>query len=148
MLATEQQALFVDARQRLPKPLNVEGYFDTSAGAFSAVITLDTPLQVDAFFVAGTELVDHASAQQILLQGKQLLLQQPLNTYFSAAPAQTELVLTGADGAYSVMLQHNLPQGVAAPLELDIRHGQQSDTSLWLILLMALAGGLILNLMP
>ena len=148
VLATEQQALFVDARQRLPKPLNVEGYFDTSAGAFSAVITLDTPLQVDAFFVAGTELVDHASAQQILLQGKQLLLQQPLNTYFSAAPAQTELVLTGADGAYSVMLQHNLPQGVAAPLELDIRHGQQSDTSLWLILLMALAGGLILNLMP
>ena len=148
VLATEQQALFVDARQRLPKPLNVEGYFDTSAGAFSAVITLDTPLQVDAFFVAGTELVDHAGAQQILLQGKQLLLQQPLNTYFSAAPAQTELVLTGADGAYSVMLQHNSSQDAAAPLELDIRHGQQSDTSLWLILLMALAGGLILNLMP
>lgn len=148
VLATEQQRLFSDARQRLPKPLNVEGYFDTSAGAFSAVITLDTPRQVDAFFVAGTELVDHAGAQQILLQGKQLLLQQPLNTYFSAAPAQTELVLTGTDGAYSVMLQHNSSQDAAAPLELDIRHGQQSDTSLWLILLMALAGGLILNLMP
>ena len=147
-----QPQLFTSARQRLPTPLNLTGDFDTSAGAFSAVITLDAPLKVDVFFVAGSELVDHAAAQQIHIQGNQLLLQQALNTYFTAAPAETELVLTGADGAYSVMLQHqpqlNARQENAAPLELDIRYGQETATSLRLILLMAIAGGLILNLMP
>lgn len=147
-LALEQHRLFADARARLPKPLNATGYFDSNAGAFSAVIMLEAPLEVEGFFVAATELVDHAAAQQIHIQGKQLLLQQPLNTYFSGAPAQTQVVITGADGAYSFNLQHTIAPLPDSAQSASTSAPTQTPAALWLILAMALAGGLILNLMP
>ena len=144
ILADEQSALFRQAQQQLPQPLNISGQFDTSGGAFSAVIDWQQPTDITAFFVAATELVDHAAKQQISQQGTQLLLQQPLNTYFSGVDDQIELVLVSADTAYSVQLTKS--RQTAA--EILVTQGQQSSTALWLILLMAAAGGLILNLMP
>ena len=141
--ASEYAALFQQARQQLPQPLHASGRFDTSGGAFSATIDFPQPLEINAFFVAAAELVDHAGAQQISLQGNQLLLQQPLNTYFSGVESQIELVLVTANAAYTVQLQQ---AGPAA--EILVTQGQQSDTALWLVLLMAAGGGLILNLMP
>lgn len=141
--ASDYAALFQQARQQLPQPLHAGGRFDTSGGAFSATIDLPQPLEVKAFFVAAAELVDHAGAQQISLQGSQLLLQQPLNTYFSGVAPQIELVLVTANAAYTVQLQQ---AGAAA--EILVTQGQQSNTALWLVLLMAAGGGLILNLMP
>lgn len=145
VLASDYSGLFVQAATQLPKPLAVQGQFDVSGGAFSAVLTLPETLRISTFFVAASELVDHAAAQQISLNGKQLLLQQSLNTYFSAAPAQLDMVLRTEDGSsYSVQLQ----QATAASTEILITQGQQSTTPLWLILLLAAAGGLLLNLMP
>ncbi|MDX3772646.1 protein-disulfide reductase DsbD family protein [Chromatiaceae bacterium AAb-1] len=137
------QALFEQAEQQLPQPLPVNGQFDTSAGAFSAAITLAEPLAVSSFFVAAAELVDHAGEQQILFQDGQLLLQQRLNTYFSNAPDELEVLLITAQGAYTLLLQA-VPAGAT---DILITHGQQ-QSSLWLILLAAAAGGIILNLMP
>ncbi|MBZ9613639.1 protein-disulfide reductase DsbD family protein [Rheinheimera maricola] len=142
--AADYQPLFAEAVARLPQPLSVQGQFDVSGGAFSAAITLPEAKSISGFFVAASELVDHAAVQQISLNGNQLLLQQALNTYFSSAPTQLELVLLADDGAYSVQLQ----QAVQASTEILVTQGQQSDTALWLVLLMAAAGGLILNLMP
>ena len=106
---------------------------------------LPEPQNILAFFVAATELVDHAAPQQVILNGQQLLLQQPLNTYFSAAPQQLEIVLiTADDKAYSVQLQ----QANNAGTDILITQGQQDPTALWLILLLAGAGGVLLNLMP
>lgn len=144
VVAADYAALFQQARQQLPQTLQANGRFDTSGGAFSATVDLPQPLQAEAFFVAAPELVDHAAVQQISLQGNQLLLQQPLNTYFSGVAPQIELVLVTADAAYSVQLTQ-AGQGAA---EILVTQGQQRDSALWLILLMAGAGGLILNLMP
>lgn len=144
-LAQQTAALFRQAQQQLPQPLNIEGQFDVSGGAFSAVLDLPQAQQISAFFVAANELVDHAAAQQVSLNGQQLLLQQPLNTYFSTAPQQLEIVLiTADDKAYSVSLQ----QASNAGTEILITQGQQNPTALWLILLLAGAGGVLLNLMP
>lgn len=142
--AVDYSALFARAKQRLPLPLAVQGQFDVSGGAFSAVINLPEATNISAFFVAAGELVDHAAAQQISLDGTQLLLQQPLNTYFSAAPEQLELVLIADDVAYSVQL----PKAAQQSTEILISQGQQSPSALWWILLLAAAGGLLLNLMP
>ena len=142
--AADYQALFTQAQQQLPQPLNVNGRFDTSGGAFSAVIDWQPSTQITGFFVAVSELVDHAGAQLISQQGDQLLLQQPLNTYYSGVAAQIELVLVSDTAAYSVLLTQSGPETT----EIIITGGQQSDTGLWLILLMAATGGLILNLMP
>lgn len=150
ILADEQSALFRQAQQQLPQPLNISGQFDTSGGTFSAVIDWQQPTDITVFFVAATELVDHAAKQQISQQGTQLLLQQPLNTYFSGVDDQIELVLISADTAYSVQLTKGgqLAGNEKAAVEILVTQGQQSRTALWLILLMAAAGGLILNLMP
>lgn len=150
ILADEQSALFRRAEQQLPQPLNISGQFDTSGGAFSALINWQQPTDISAFFVSASELVDHAAAQQISQQGAQLLLQQPLNTYFSGVADQIEVVLVSADTAYSVQLTKSVqPAGNGkTAAEILVTQGQQSSTALWLILLMAVAGGLILNLMP
>jgi len=144
VVAADYAALFQQARQQLPQTLQANGRFDTSGGAFSATVDLPQPLQAEAFFVAAPELVDHAAVQQISLQGNQLLLQQPLNTYFSGVAPQIELVLVTANAAYSVQLT----QAGQSAAEILVTQGQQRDSALWLILLMAGAGGLILNLMP
>lgn len=145
VLAEDAVSLFQQAQQQLPQPINVSGQFDVSGGAFSAVLDIPAIRPISAFFVAATELVDHAAPQQVTLNGEQLLLQQPLNTYFSAAPQQLDIVLITADNkAYSVQLQ----QARSAGTEILITQGQQDPTALWLILLLAGAGGILLNLMP
>ncbi|WP_273020555.1 protein-disulfide reductase DsbD domain-containing protein [Rheinheimera sp.] len=145
VLAEDAVSLFQQAQQQLPQPINVSGQFDVSGGAFSAVLDIPTIQPISAFFVAATELVDHAAPQQVTLNGEQLLQQQPLNTYFSVAPQQLDVVLiTTANKAYSVQLQ----QARSAGTEILITQGQQDPTALWLILLLAGAGGVLLNLMP
>uniref|UniRef100_A0A486XTU0 Cytochrome c-type biogenesis protein DsbD, protein-disulfide reductase n=1 Tax=Rheinheimera sp. BAL341 TaxID=1708203 RepID=A0A486XTU0_9GAMM len=145
VLAKQYQPLFAEAKTRLPVPLNVSGRFDTSGSAFSALLELPQPLNVSGFFVAATELVDHAAAQQIVLNNNQLMLQQPLNTYFSGAPNALEVVLVTDSGAYSV----SISKASDSSTDILITQGQQTNsTSLWLILLLAAAGGLLLNLMP
>ncbi|MCD1599582.1 protein-disulfide reductase DsbD family protein [Rheinheimera aquimaris] len=145
VLAEDAVSLFQQAQQQLPQPINVSGQFDVSGGAFSAVLDIPTIQPISAFFVAATELVDHAAPQQVTLNGEQLLLQQPLNTYFSVAPQQLDIVLiTTANKAYSVQLQQTRSAGT----EILITQGQQDPTALWLILLLAGAGGVLLNLMP
>ncbi|WP_417706166.1 protein-disulfide reductase DsbD family protein [Rheinheimera aquimaris] len=145
VLAEDAVSLFQQAQQQLPQPINVSGQFDVSGGAFSAVLDIPAIRPISAFFVAATELVDHAAPQQVTLNGEQLLLQQPLNTYFSVAPQQLDVVLITTDNkAYSVQLQ----QARSAGTEILITQGQQDPTALWLILLLAGAGGILLNLMP
>ncbi len=141
--ATSTQPLFMTAEQRLPIALDTPGSFETLGGAFSAV--LDWPLNetVSAFFVATPELVDHAAVQLMNLQDEQLLLQQSLNTYFSTAPQQLELVIVTAQGAYSVQLQYTQAAETST-----FANDVPIAIGLGWILLMAAAGGLLLNLMP
>lgn len=146
--ATDQRALFAQARAALPAAIATTGDYAISGGAFSAVVAYSQPQAPVGFFVAGTELVDHAAIQQIVLQqdGK-LLLQQALNTYFSKAPEQVEVVLVDEAGqGYRISLQQTAAQ--TGSTEIRVTGGTVSSTSLWLILLMAAGGGLILNLMP
>tara|TARA_R110002126_G_scaffold43555_8_gene124861 strand:+ start:11917 stop:14055 length:2139 start_codon:yes stop_codon:yes gene_type:complete len=159
-LAGSLQPLFVKARAALPLDTGAVGDYAISGGAFSAQLNVQLPEPPVGFFVAGTELVDHAAPQQLVPQANGWLLQQAINTYFSSAPQQVEVVLVDAAGrGYSVNLQYRqqpAAQGDGAVIagtetgsaEILVTGGTLSQTSLWLILLMAAGGGLILNLMP
>lgn len=133
---------------------------------FSAVIELPEDPQASAFFVGAGELVDHAAPQQLRYQDGKLLLQQAKNTYFSKAPAELPLVLVTASGARQLVLQYQ-PAMLGAESsnstkattsqQLPTENNQssvQGDSSIFsfnqlaLMLLFALLGGLILNLMP
>ncbi|WP_337881148.1 protein-disulfide reductase DsbD domain-containing protein [Rheinheimera sp.] len=141
-LSKNYSALFEQARQQQPKSLPQQGRFEVQNGTFSAVLPLPEDLKVSAFFVGGTELVDHSAAQSIDWVDGQLLLRQPQNTYFSAAPAEIPLVLQTAAGAVSTTLQFN--QHLSVPVSKP-----QTEWLQWLwMLVLAGAGGLVLNLMP
>ncbi|SNY59700.1 thiol:disulfide interchange protein DsbD [Arsukibacterium tuosuense] len=152
--AASQQPLFAKARQALPLATGAVGDYAISGGAFSAELHEQLPEPPVAFFVASTELVDHAAAQQLVPQQNGWLLQQAINTYFSSAPQQVEVVLVDAAGqGYSVNLQYRqqpAEQGGSTEILLTggILNNSNNNSNLWLILLMAAGGGLILNLMP
>ncbi|HAW91652.1 TPA: thiol:disulfide interchange protein [Candidatus Azambacteria bacterium] len=149
-LATSQQPLFNKARAALPIDTGFTGDYSISGGAFSAVLNDQLPQPPVAFFVAAGELVDHAAPQQLIPQHDRLLLQQALNTYFSSAPEQAEVVLVDATGqGYTVYFQQRQQDLLASgTTEILVTGGTLSPNSFWLILLMAAGGGLILNLMP
>lgn len=140
VLSDSATAVVASGNSKLPIPLSINGSFDIAGGSFSAAIRGLPDVDFQQFFVAATELVDHAAAQQLLFSEGEWLLRQNLNTYFTSAPEQFELVMVSSNGqGYSLSL--TLADGVA---EMPAAASQ----GLWLVLLMAAAGGLILNLMP
>ena len=140
VLSDSATAVIASANSKLPIPLTVSGSFDLAGGSFSAAIRGLPDVDFQQFFVAATELVDHAAAQQLLFSEGEWLLRQNLNTYFTSAPEHFELVMVSSNGqGYSLSL--TLADGTAKTPATPSR-------GLWLVLLMAAAGGLILNLMP
>ena len=140
VLSDSATALIARGKSSQPLPLAVRGSFDTAGGSFSAAVSGLPDVDFQQFFVAATELVDHAAPQQLVFSEGEWLLRQNLNTYFTSAADSFELVLVSGNGqGYSLLLEAAAESSPAAAAE---------STSLWLVLLMAAAGGLILNLMP
>jgi len=140
VLSDSATAVVASGNSKLPIPLTVSGSFDLAGGSFSAAIRGLPDVDFQQFFVAATELVDHAAAQQLLFSEGEWLLRQNLNTYFTSAPEHFELVMVSSNGqGYSLSL--TLADGTA-------KTPATTSRGLWLVLLMAAAGGLILNLMP
>ncbi|MDP5035174.1 MAG: protein-disulfide reductase DsbD family protein [Alishewanella sp.] len=126
-----------------PNVLAVSGQYDIAGGSLSAAISGLPDIDFQHFFVRATEVVDHAAPQQLLVSEGEWILRQPLNTYFTGAPEQFEVVLVSASGqGYSVQLQ------VASDGAASSSPATKTVPTLWLVLLMAAAGGFILNLMP
>ncbi|MEE2025511.1 protein-disulfide reductase DsbD family protein [Alkalimonas mucilaginosa] len=134
--------LFEQGKAAQPVALQRTASYQLQDGVFSAVIESQDDLLVDAFFVAATDLVEHAREQEISWQDGSLLIRQPQNTYFHQAPEQIEIVLTSGPQAFVVQAQR-----------LDAAGAAQAGTdfglaAFLLALLLAAGGGLILNLMP
>lgn len=146
--ARSEQAttLITQAKSKLPQRLPLVGQYDIAGGSFSAAVAGLPDEDFQSFFVAATELVDHAAPQQLMFSEGEWLLRQKLNTYFTTAPEQFELVLVTANGqGYSLTLKAANDISATGGLA-DGAAG--SAQALWLVLLMAAAGGFILNLMP
>ncbi|GGW69140.1 protein-disulfide reductase DsbD family protein [Alishewanella tabrizica] len=136
------QSLVSQAKARQPQTLAITGFYDIAGDSFSAAIAGLPDDDFQQFFVSATELVDHAAPQHVLFSEGEWLLRQKLNTYFTHAPTDFSVVLVSANGqSYSVTLQ-------AAAEAAVVSSPDASQQALWLVLLMAAAGGLILNLMP
>jgi thiol:disulfide interchange protein DsbD len=143
VVATDYLQLFEQANQRQPKSLQLQGRYGVQNQKFSAVVQMPEDLKASAFFVAATELVDHAAPQQIDWLDGELLLRQQQNTYFNQAPASFDLVLNTAAGPVLLQLQHESATQTSEPI---VANFSLLD---WLVMLaLAVVGGLILNLMP
>ncbi len=136
--------LFAWADKRRPQAVEWPARFSTESGQLSARVRLDESVtSADwQFFTAAENLVDHPAEAFITQDNGWLQLAMPLSPFFVGAPERLELVLVDTSGgrAYSVL---------AEPGELGtMDDAVPTEPALLLILLMALVGGVLLNLMP
>ena len=146
VLAAENRAEFALARANLPELASWPAYFDIQAQ--QVTILVDHPsgaAMADGSlyaFVGAGELVEHQPAGSINAIDNQLLIQRQLNTYFHDMPRAFELLLVNDERAVQITVAAS-EQGPAGNVETDA-----TSASLAWVLLLAMAGGLLLNLMP
>jgi len=135
-------------RTRLPAPLGSAAAFALAPGTIRLAIPLPRtmPLASPHLFVAEPDVVDYAAPQDFRRRGDLLLISLKRKTPAAAAPARLSGVLSlDAAGNGVEVLAHPgpVPQG-GEPLSVP---GTGATNLAWL-LLAALAGGLLLNVMP
>lgn len=152
---------FARARAQLPRDARAwPATFQIDGDSLSLAVS-DSRLagaQRVEFFPYANDLVEHAAAQRLAHDDEALRLSQRLSPYFVEPPAQVEGVLVLDRGqtteAWEIAARPGSVASVAAPAaqaprpaEIDTRPVVQAP-SLLPVLVFALLGGLILNLMP
>jgi len=141
---------FAEWQRRLPAPLDAAGTFSLDDDAVRLAIPLPaaTPLEGPHVFVGEDKLIDYAGAQQFAWKGDMLIVTLP----------RAKLDARGTDRLTGVLRLNATGDGIAfsaapgtvpvggVPLASD--DAAPELPSLPLLLLAALAGGLLLNVMP
>lgn len=143
--ASQWVSVFREARQRLPQTLPWSANVDVDTEQLQLNINLSgidaQQLQEVYFYPARYGLVEHAAAQPYQLNNNSLSLTLTRGDLSGQALAQLDGVLLIRERAADGLLTRAFT--VAAPAS-----AMASTTSFGLILLFALAGGLLLNIMP
>ncbi|WP_132388261.1 protein-disulfide reductase DsbD domain-containing protein [Novosphingobium sp. PhB165] len=144
---------FTEWTRRLPAPLDAAGTFAIDAKAVRIAIPLPatTPLEGPHIFVGEDKLVDYGAAQTFAWNGNQLIVTIPR----AKLDPQTTGTLTGVlrlnaagDGIAFTAKPGSVPTGGTPIGASSEGSAAPSLAPLPLLLLAALAGGLLLNVMP
>ncbi len=140
----DHAALFAWAEQRRPQAVDWAARFSTESNQLSVHIEAERANGNWAFFPAVENLVDHSRLASISAADGQILVSQPLSPFMSGSPDALPLVLVDTDAGRAYALTANpgalVSEGLAA--------AASAPTGWALALLLALAGGVLLNLMP
>jgi thiol:disulfide interchange protein len=150
--------LFSSTRQELPQPAPADWkvHFSTRDGDLSLAVKggkLSSGGTIEFFPYAG-DLVKHSAPQRLDNDASGLRISQKLSDSFVKAPAQVDGVLVVHDTDPAKAWEIHAQPGTVAPvpesaaLAAPLPQGGGAPVSLALVLLSALLGGLILNLMP
>ena len=153
------QPAFAQARAELPQPApaNWKVRFAIRGGDFTLGVEGAQLSGRDIeFFPYANDLVKHSAPQRVHNDpARELRLSQQLNEAYVKAPAQVDGVLVVHDGdnvkAWEIHAQPGAVTPVppsAAPAPALVPALPATEVGLWLALVFALLGGLILNLMP
>lgn len=146
-------AAFVEARSELPTAAPWSPQFSTGPHDFSMSIA-DAGFSDDAqfeFFPLASDLVNHAAPQRVALDRGVLRISQALSAYFVSAPKQIDGVLEVTDRGQTHAYRFSAHPGSVAPVAASKAAAAvpaKTRQGLALILLSALLGGILLNLMP
>ncbi|PTU30747.1 protein-disulfide reductase DsbD family protein [Stenotrophobium rhamnosiphilum] len=139
--------LFAETRARLPIAAPWKSQFSASNGDFS--LRLEGAKLEGAtitFFQYDSDLLNSAAPQRIAFDADGIRLSQKLSPYFAKAPAKAQGVLvvqqSGKTQAYELTAEPGTVAVVKTVAKVD------TPITLPLVLLFAVLGGLILNLMP
>ena len=138
-------------RQRLPAPLGAEARFALDARALRLAIPLpaSVPLAQPHLFVAQERIVDYAAAQKFGRRGNLLIVEIP-RARLAPADAGTLRGVLRLEGAGELGLAIAARPGPvpAADQPVAVGGGNAAPAPLAWLVLAALAGGLLLNVMP
>ncbi len=138
-------AAFTGWRAAIAPLLDSPARFALARGALRIAIPLPATLDVGAphVFIENLDLVDYAAPQTFTRDGDMLVAQIPLADGASADEVRGIVRFGEGEGVRFVAQAGDVPQG-GTPLA----SAAETLPSVWLALLGALAGGLLLNIMP
>ena len=142
-------ARFAEWRRRLPAPLGAEARFALSGGTLRLAIPLPAamPLEKPHFFAAQDRLVDYPAQQRFSRDGDTLIVEISRAKVQPAEPDAIEGVLRLNAAGDGVTIAAR--PGPVPPAGAPIAAAESTATpSLLALLLSALVGGLLLNVMP
>jgi len=157
-VAQRWQRLFEQARERLPKKVDWPAQFAVDGKDFSLSAASTEILAADAleFFPYAKDLVNHAAPQRHARDREGIRISQNLSSFFVTAPPTVDGVLVLTDDeekhAYEISAKPGnvavVPASATVQAAPEAAPAPDAAPSLWLALLLAFAGGVILNLMP
>ena len=142
-------ARFAEWRRRLPAPLGAEARFALSGGTLRLAIPLPAamPLEKPHFFAAQDRLVDYPAPQRFSRDGDTLIVEISRTKVQPAQPDAIEGVLRLNAAGDGVTIAAR--PGPVPPAGTPVAATESAATpSLLALLLGALVGGLLLNVMP
>lgn len=139
-ISQSNKAVFAKARNVLPKQTILEAKHEIIDDAFVIELDkLDTSQGNWHVFPLANDLLQHNAKQQILVTDTSVVISILLSDYFSAGKNKYQVLISNGETAFYVNSRNNQTQP---------NYTTDNSYSLVLILLMAFAGGVILNLMP
>jgi thiol:disulfide interchange protein/DsbC/DsbD-like thiol-disulfide interchange protein len=160
-------AAFERAAVRQARTLDVDARYLAEKSGVDIAIPLDGPLA--AAFAAGVEgwtlmpatpqVLANADPPRFAIANGELRVEVARSEFFASAPERIEVLLSDGERGYTVFARHapalpsdaagNSAAGSSAPSgTIDVASATAAPVGLWLALLLAFAGGLVLNLMP
>lgn len=162
-------AAFERAAARQAQRVEVEAHYSAEKSGVAIVIPLHGPLT--AAFAAGVDswtlmpatpqVLANADPPRFSIAGEELRVEVARSEFFAKAPERIELLLSNGERGYTVFARHDAATASAGASASSSGRGATepgrgfngSNTAgapvgFWLALLLAFAGGLVLNLMP
>ena len=143
--ASPPSAQFDKWRAALPAPLGSKASFAIDGNRVRIAVPLPqgVPLNDPHLFLADHRVVDYAAVQTFTREGDLLVIEVPRAKFDPIAPPQLSAVLRFDPEGNGVSLTAS--PGPVPQLAVKVR---TETAPLWLLLVSALAGGLLLNVMP
>lgn len=160
-------AAFERAAVRQARTFDVDARYLAEKSGVDIAIPLDGPLA--AAFAAGVEgwtlmpatpqVLANADPPRFAIANGELRVEVARSEFFASAPERIEVLLSDGERGYTVFARHapalpsdaagNSAAGSSAPSStIDVASATAAPVGLWLALVLAFAGGLVLNLMP
>lgn len=144
---------FAEARANLPETADWPAYFDVQGN--NVTILIEHPDAVamasDSDFytyIGAGELVEHAESGDVEIADDSVIVRRTRNTYFSGVDSSFPLLLSNSERAVLLTAQSSDGTAPGSAVSTGSVSGTDTGISLASVLLFALLGGLILNLMP
>ena len=137
--------LFARSEQRIPELVDWPARFNAEGGNLSVQVIPDgVDVERDwAFFAMIENLVEHAENPVIISENDQVLISQPLSPWMSDLPTELPFVLIDTINEQAWQITASAGELISAGALVD------SSSPGWaLALILALVGGVLLNLMP